>query len=205
MKRLSTLLTALVATASTAFAQSFEFQYQGRSLDDGATVFIAAEEDDFEELACETNPPSNPNDGLVLKLLDATSANVSATMTVGDNTFLAQVIQWCMGGNCSMMRPFGTLNKTFTMGSIERVQFDAYTIQQEGTLDASLSVTIGGVEKSVNILFFNGDEDGIQSVNGNGGKPMALYSVDGRKLPTAQKGVNIVRMNDGTVKKVLVK
>ena len=35
--------------------------------------------------------------------------------------------------------------------------------------------------------------------------PQTIYSVDGRKLSTAEKGINIVRMNDGTVKKVLVK
>ena len=35
--------------------------------------------------------------------------------------------------------------------------------------------------------------------------PQTIYSVDGRKISTAEKGINIVRMNDGTVKKVLVK
>lgn len=33
----------------------------------------------------------------------------------------------------------------------------------------------------------------------------ARYSLDGRQLPTVQKGLNIVRMSDGTIKKVMVK
>ena len=35
--------------------------------------------------------------------------------------------------------------------------------------------------------------------------PQAVYSIDGRRLPTLQRGVNIVRRADGTVSKVLVK
>jgi len=50
---------------------------------------------------------------------------------------------------------------------------------------------------------------GIQSVrNGEGSMadvPAGRYTIDGRKLSTVQKGINIVRMNDGTVRKVLVK
>ncbi|MBO7119795.1 MAG: hypothetical protein J6W03_05705 [Bacteroidaceae bacterium] len=155
MKRITTFMTALLATATVAYAQSFEFQYRGQSLEDEATVAFEAEMNFFDELVCETNPASNPDDGLVLKLLDASSADVSATLTTSGNDFDAQLIQWCMGGNCSLVRPWNSLNKTFTMGSSEQVQFDASNILGEGTFEATLSVTIGGVEKSVNILFTN--------------------------------------------------
>ena len=33
----------------------------------------------------------------------------------------------------------------------------------------------------------------------------AVYDLNGRRLPALQKGINIIRMSDGTVKKVLVK
>jgi hypothetical protein len=33
----------------------------------------------------------------------------------------------------------------------------------------------------------------------------ARYSLDGRRIATAQKGLNIVRMNDGSVRKIMVK
>ena len=31
------------------------------------------------------------------------------------------------------------------------------------------------------------------------------YTLDGRQLPAAQKGLNIIRMGDGSVRKVIVK
>lgn len=37
------------------------------------------------------------------------------------------------------------------------------------------------------------------------GTPSDVYDLSGRKLNISQKGINIIRMNDGTVKKVLVK
>ena len=48
---------------------------------------------------------------------------------------------------------------------------------------------------------------GIHTVD-NGQSSMfntATFDLSGRKLSTIQKGINIIRMNDGTVKKVLVK
>lgn len=45
----------------------------------------------------------------------------------------------------------------------------------------------------------------VNSVTSNSDIPEACYSLDGRKLPHSQKGINIIRMTDGTVKKVLVK
>ena len=46
---------------------------------------------------------------------------------------------------------------------------------------------------------------GINTVSSKDNMSVARYSLDGRKLSTPEKGINIVRMNDGTVKKVLVK
>ena len=33
----------------------------------------------------------------------------------------------------------------------------------------------------------------------------AIYDMQGRKISALQKGINIVRMNDGTTKKVVIK
>lgn len=154
-KRLYTLLMVLFVTFVTIGAQNFEFQYQGKSLDDGTTVAIAAQKNDFDELACETNPSSNPGNGLVLKLLEVTNAEVSASLRVKSNTLNPSMIQWCMGGNCTIISGTSTKYKTFAASTVEQVQFDATNIQAEGILEATLSATIGGVTKSVNILFTN--------------------------------------------------
>lgn len=44
----------------------------------------------------------------------------------------------------------------------------------------------------------------IQNVNADM-KAQSRYSLDGRQMPSAQKGLNIVRMADGSVRKVMVK
>jgi len=49
------------------------------------------------------------------------------------------------------------------------------------------------------------DPTGIGTVSSQDEVPSAFYSIDGRKLSNAEKGINIIRMTDGTVKKVLVK
>jgi hypothetical protein len=46
---------------------------------------------------------------------------------------------------------------------------------------------------------------GIGSVSSDTSMPEARYSIDGRKLQTSQRGLNIIRMNDGSIRKVLVK
>ncbi len=54
-----------------------------------------------------------------------------------------------------------------------------------------------------------GDPTGIIEVtNDNASQrkyPAGIYDLNGRKLPKMRRGVNIVRFEDGTVKKILVK
>lgn len=45
----------------------------------------------------------------------------------------------------------------------------------------------------------------ISSTSSNSETPAAIYSLDGRNMSSVQKGINIIRMTDGSVKKVLVK
>ena len=62
MRKVLLVMAVMMSVLVTSVkAQSFEFQYQGQSLEDGATVTIAAEANAFGELSCETNPSSDPN------------------------------------------------------------------------------------------------------------------------------------------------
>ena len=45
----------------------------------------------------------------------------------------------------------------------------------------------------------------ISSTSSNSETPAAIYSLDGRNMSSVQKDINIIRMTDGSVKKVLVK
>ena len=51
----------------------------------------------------------------------------------------------------------------------------------------------------------SGSPTGIETVNSNDATEVARYTIDGRAISAPQAGVNIVKMSDGTVKKVLVK
>ena len=149
----------LLLSIPAVVAQNFEFRYQGQSLADGATVTIAAEENDFGEIACETNPSSNPNNGLILQVLSGNYTQGTATMTIIGNSFICETITWCMGGTCTSFGNNTSLTKIFSFNNgICLAQFDATDIQSDGYLLAVLSATIDGVTRTVNIKFVNGEQ-----------------------------------------------
>lgn len=57
------------------------------------------------------------------------------------------------------------------------------------------------------ISFTGGEASGIEDANASKGdlKVTGIYTIDGQKIAGKQKGINIIRMEDGTTKKVLVK
>lgn len=206
MKKISTLCMCLLASFVVQ-AQGFVFQYQGQNLPDGETVIIAAEEDIFGELSCETNDLLDPDSGLVLKLLRGTSSPVTAVLQITHNSLNAASIQWCMGTECSSMNSLTSLTKRFTMGDSEGVQFDATGIGSEGYLEATLKVTIGLETHQVNIIFVNGDYDGIKEVEKFKSSIVekgAIFDLLGRQVKRASSGIRIVREGE-RIRKVLIK
>lgn len=176
MKKLLSIATLLLVSMPAVLAQNFEFRYHGESLADGATVTIAAQEDEwgFGELWCYTNPSSDANNGLVLKLLSGNQATVStATLTINENTMNPSGLSWCMGDRCMYFGDKTSLTKEnfIVDDGSENVQFDAENIQSEGHLLATLTATIGSETHTVKIKFTNGEQqnDPIPGdVNGDG-------------------------------------
>lgn len=175
-------LVVLLLSVSSALAQTFEFRYHGESLADGATVTIQAEEDELlGEMCCYTNPISDPNNGLILKILSGSQNSGDATIKIEENSLYPSRILWCMGGYCMMvMNP--TITKPFTAeNGICQVQFDAEDIQSEGHLLATLSATIGSETHTVIIKFVYGEQQAVPGdVDGDGvvtaGDITALYN-----------------------------
>ena len=171
IKNLLTLVTMFLMSIPVVGAQSFEFRYHGESLADGETVTIQAEEDEwgFGEMNCYTNPSSDPNNGLILKILSGSQNSGDATIKIEENTLFPSRILWCMGGNCmQVLNP--SITKPFTADNgICQVQFDAENIQSEGHLLATLSATIGSETHTVIIKFVYGEQPVIPGdVNGDG-------------------------------------
>lgn len=171
IKNLLSLIVMLLMSIPVVGAQSFEFRYHGESLADGETVTIQAEEDEwgFGEMNCYTNPSSNPNNGLILKILSGSQNSGDATIKIEENTLFPERILWCMGGTCmTVLNP--SITKPFTADNgICQVQFDAENIQSEGHLLATLSATIGSETHTVKIKFVYGEQPIIPGdVNGDG-------------------------------------
>jgi len=204
MKKTLTLCIALMATLF-AGAQGFVFQYQGENLADDATVIIAAEEDLFGDLSCETNNMLNPTDGLMLKLLTGTSALASATLEIKYNTLNATSLQWCMGGNCTQLGSQTSLTKQFTLEGSRQVQFDAVGIKSEGYLTATLKVTVGLESHRVNILFVNGDYDGIRTLPQGTSVERTVYDALGRQLQGRPSSGMYIMKEGSHVRKVVGK
>ena len=170
-KQLLAFAIMFLMSVSVMPAQTFEFRYQGQSLADGATVTIAAEMNDFDELACETNPIDNPGNGLILSVLSGSQNQGTAVMTINENSLNPARILWCMGGNCMMFGNDTSITKPFTVeNGICQVQFDAQVIQNEGHLLATLTATIGNETHTVKIKFTNGEQEEpvTGDVNGDG-------------------------------------
>lgn len=192
-KQLLLSLAVLLFTVTTATAQSFEFRYQGNTVPEGGTVTIAAVPDEFGfgEYWCESNPSSNPNNGLILKLLSGTTASGTANINIERNTLNPQTLKWCMGGECSLLNNKTTLDKNFSVsnGSVQ-VQFDAENCQSVGDLLATLTATIGTETHTVKILFTYGTSD-INNVNGDIQQDNVYFDLNGRRVDNPTKGVYV--------------
>ena len=180
-------MVALLALTGSAKAQTFEFQYQGQSLKDGDMVTIAAEANAFGELSCETNPSANPENGLMLKLLSGTTADVKARLEITHNTLSPQMLQWCMGGKCEPFMNTDVLKKTFTVNAKEQVLFDATNIQSKGYLLATLEASVGTEKQTVTIQFTNGEATGINGTKQTK-ESQKVYDLNGRLLPVNAVG-----------------
>lgn len=140
----------------------FYLSYQGDEQPNGGVVTIEAEEDDFGfgEMNCETNPPGNPTNGLIVKTKDGKQKSGTARLEITSNTLNAKSIQWCMGGACTPMTNKTSLDKTFTTdeNGITQVQFDATNISSYGELEATLTVTIENETSNLTIRFIHEEE-----------------------------------------------
>ena len=185
------LLTAFLLANISVGAQGLQFMYKNQTLEDGATVTIAAEEDFFGEMSCETNPSSDPSNGLVLNCPAAFGGQVSADLQILSNTLNASAVQWCMGGECSLVGNKTQMNKTFSPGTNIQVLLDATNIQNDGMLMAKLSVQFNNSTRTVYIQFVNGGASAILDSQLRIHNSQ-WYDLSGRKVQKPQKGIYIV-------------
>ena len=159
MKKTLRFMILLLGLPLAASAQEMCFYYKGQPLADNATVTIVAETDDWDELVCETNPASNPKDGLMLANTGQSDIAGTGTLTIATNTLEPMRVQWCMGGACDLVgaTPF---NKQFSVGAGKsiQVQFDASGIAEYGVLEANIRAVAGEKVATVNVRMLNSSD-----------------------------------------------
>ena len=79
----------------------------------------------------------------------------------------------------------------------------AYTATEDGEYAVRAANEMGGLSASCAAI--NVNTTGITDNKCETSTSNCYYDVQGRKLPTMQRGLNIVRMSDGTTKKVMIK
>lgn len=213
MKKLFTLI-AVLGMAAYANAQSFVFTMKGEVLDDNATVEIKAREylSPYEykgETFYEWLIDCGTGEDLLLKNNTGSDIPYHAVLTTPENETDWE-ISWCMGMTCKPVpsTPFD-MDETLPANGSQSVEYHVEIepeMEDYGTMLSTIKVEANGESRTVNIRFvYDETSNSIASVGNGSAVEVARFAVDGRQLTHPQRGLNIVKMSDGSVKKVLVK
>ncbi len=74
-----------------------------------------------------------------------------------------------------------------------------------GTADITLKINSNGKLAETTVSVTVSEATGISSIETEGATVVGYYSLDGKKLDAPQRGINILRMSDGTIRKVIMK
>ena len=206
MKKIFTLI-AVLGMAAYASAQSFVFTKGGEVVEDNATFTFYAEEVEEDlgfgpEVMLHLAAPED----LVLKNNTSEDINYIATLTFTDD--INWELEWCMGGNCMMVNesPFQISR---TLSAYDSSGLDYHAVENAvgiyGSFAANMKIEANGESRSININLVYLDPASVGEVSKANVTEVARYAADGRQLTQPQRGLNIVRMSDGSVKKVMNK
>ena len=155
---------------------------------------------------------------------DATMKGTAVTTIPQNKPVLVKAAQTLTASNASI--PVIAKNATFTNGKLVGVYspttapMNSYVLQNHSSGDGVAFYRVNETQPTVNpfraylsasvgeakaiFVSFDDDATGISAEKNSIGVE-DIYSVDGLRLQTPQKGVNIVKMKDGSVKKLIIK
>ena len=209
MKKFFTLI-AVALSAMTAQAQaSLEFCYEDGSIIPNGSVITVNTPDPERLLDDEIFFES----GVFIKNTTGSTVNSTLSFSLTEVTPGSE-LSVCLGTNCNMYTvpaDYSISNVDLAAGSISSMQchwspaFDWDTEEYSyGACTGIYTLQAGStVCSTVTVKFIYADPAGISNV-ASSSTAVAAYDLQGRPAK-AQKGINIVRMSDGTVKKVLNK
>lgn len=206
MKKIFTLI-AVLSMAAYASAQSFVFTKGGEVVEDNATFTFYAEEveEDYgygPEIMLHLGAPND------LLLQNKTSEDIAFTAVLTYSDERPWPIQWCMGETCKMVgdSPY-EITEVLPANSTMRLDYhvDEFSAGVYGSFAANMKIEANGESRSININLVYLDPASVGEVSKANITEVARYAADGRQLTQPQRGLNIVRMSDGSVKKVMNK
>lgn len=206
MKKFFTLI-AVLGMAAYASAQSFVFTKGGEVVEDNATFTFYAEEVEEDwgygpEIMLHLAAPED----LVLKNNTSEDIPITAILTYTDAC--PWEISWCMGETCRTVgkSPY-EMTAVLRANSTMKLDYHAneFAVGIYGSFAANMKIEANGESRSVNINLVYLDPASVGEVSKANVTEVARYAADGRQLTQPQRGLNIVRMSDGSVKKVMNK
>ena len=206
MKKLFTLCMFMLTATCIMAQDSNTFQFtdkNGNVIENGATVTSKTPStDDFEQ----TFLPS----GIYVKNVSAGTASVRIVYqikTIDNGDF-----QLCFPVNCirkSETGTFTTESAQMTSNEIRDLQCEWYPANY-GICKATMTIEVlnafgtkVGDGPSVNLIFQYTDPAGIHQVTTAGDLSVKHYSLTGQQVIDSQRGVQIIRMKDGSTRKIL--
>ena len=223
MKKIFTLFTSLLLLGAPAFAQEDDEEL------DETFVFVDANGNTIADGTVLNINTLNEEGQMVVPLWVKNTSGDRAAVSMWETIDGKPSGDWqtCAFGSCMILRQTGYSAKSIVdadyFGDIETewipeeedyaswtatLQIHVFNISQKvnfgQTLETAGDVIIGYGPK-VTVNFTYADPAGIDDAQRTTAQARSYYSADGRRLPAARKGLNIVRTADGSVRKVLMK
>ena len=206
------LLLAMLLLPLVASAHDIEVENA-----DGKTIYYNYINDgtELEVTYCSS---SNEYNGAIVIPEEVTYMNRTRKVTsIGSDAF------YCCWGLTSVTIPnsvtsiggyaFDGCNLSEVISKIENpFSIDTSTFSDNTFYNATLYVPAGTIDKykstdgwKIFAIIKESDPSGIINIENEGVNELQRYTLDGRVAKRSHNGINIIQMNDGTTKKVLVK
>ncbi|MBR0260000.1 MAG: hypothetical protein IJQ49_07030 [Prevotella sp.] len=107
----------------------------------------------------------------------------------------------------------GSVNSAINAGEVQNYNFKAditskSTIQDKSKLTVAtllIDQTTGGIVNAAQVAIQDFNPTAVTGIQDTTATEAARYTLDGRQVTAPQHGLNIIRLSDGTVKKIMVK
>lgn len=129
---------------------------------------------------------------------DLVAPKVTDKPVFSENPKTVTVGKWSMTGNYtvgkSMYNLYGVAkNSDFMIGG------------PESTINGLAAYVTGPINSTVKSRIMTEEANGISDANAGNGIVIGIYNVSGAPVKSIQRGINIIRMSDGTSRKVFIK